>query len=332
MCASATAIISANTEHCGANGTGMSAFQTVGIIAKQEADARVPATLRRLLDHLRQRGRQTRLDPATARLLEPDAEQTVADQDVAARNTFATLATGCDLIIVLGGDGTFLHVARDIAPTGTPLVGINLGRLGFLVDLSPEEIETRLDAILEGDFTDEYRSLLETRLIPRMSEAEPPEPGLALNEAVIAKWDTVRMIEFETYIDGGFVNVQRCDGLIIATPTGSTAYALSGGGPLLHPRLDTMLLVPICPHTLSQRPLVIAGASEIEIRLCHQHPETARLTCDGQVAFSLQGIDAVRIQRSLVRVRLLHPRDHDHFRLLRAKLGWGGQAQESSNC
>jgi NAD+ kinase len=211
------------------------------------------------------------------------------------------------------------------------LVGINLGRLGFLVDLSPDCIETRLSEMLDGTFDTEYRSLLETRLLDN-ANAESSWTGQALNEAVIAKWNTVRMIEFETYIDGQFVNAQRSDGLIVATPTGSTAYALSTGGPLLHPGLDNLLLVPICPHTLSNRPLVVGGDSEIEIRLSHRCPETARLTCDGQVSFPLANTRSVRIRRGRTRVRLLHPRGHDHFRLLRAKLGWGGQVQEGARC
>ncbi|MBK1648283.1 NAD(+) kinase [Rhabdochromatium marinum] len=317
----------------------MRAFQTVGIIGKQDPDPRVPDALHRLLAHLEQRGHDAILEPATAALLGADAS-TGAVQPAA--DSYAQLAAQADVIIVLGGDGTLLHAAREIAPSGTPIVGINLGRLGFLVDLSPDCIDTHLNAILDGHFESEYRSLLETRLLDATSPplaanalAETDQPawsGRALNEAVIAKWDTVRMIELETYIDGQFVNIQRSDGLIIATPTGSTAYALSGGGPLLQPGLDSLLLVPICPHTLSNRPLVVRGASAIEIRLCHQHAETARLTCDGQVAFSLADIRAVQIRRSAMQVRLLHPRGHDHFKLLRAKLGWGGQTQDVLRC
>jgi NAD+ kinase len=338
----------------------MSAFTTIGIIGKQEPDPRVTQALRRLLANLDRRGHAYLLEPATAALLGDfpndfpsdfkdetkddtagalaapanDGASTAIDTTGAAP-AYAALAAHCDLIIVIGGDGTFLHVARDIAATGTPLVGINLGRLGFLVDLSPDCIETRLNAMLDGDFVTEYRSLVETSLIGGSADAQHDAPvwsGHALNEAVVAKWDTVRMIEFETYIDGCFVNAQRSDGLIIATPTGSTAYALSGGGPLLHPGLDNLLLVPICPHTLSNRPLVVGGDSEIEIRLCHRHPETARLTCDGQVAFPLSNIRSVRVRRARARVRLLHPGGHDHYRLLRAKLGWGGQVQEGERC
>lgn len=317
----------------------MRAFQTVGIIGKQEPDARVAATLRRLLTRLRQRGHETLLDPVSAALLHLPSPPHPPDQALAAQTgdapspVFAALASACDLVIVIGGDGTFLHVARDIAATGTPVLGINLGRLGFLVDLSPECIETRLDEILDGEFDTEYRGLLETRLLG--ADPETPAPvwnGRALNEAVIAKWETVRMIDLDIHIDGQFVHAQRSDGLIVATPTGSTAYALSGGGPLIHPSLDSLLLVPICPHTLSNRPLVMAGTSEIDIRLGERHADQARLTCDGQVAFSLAGIRSVQIRRSALRVRLLHPRGHDHFRLLRAKLGWGAQTQEQPGC
>ncbi|WPL17138.1 putative inorganic polyphosphate/ATP-NAD kinase [Thiorhodovibrio winogradskyi] len=321
----------------------MSAFHTIGIIGKQEPDPRVPATLQRLLAHLERRGHRTLLEPATSALLSDhrspagnSENDSLAGQAREQHSSpYAQLATHSDLIIVIGGDGTFLHAAREVATTNTPLVGINLGRLGFLVDLSPNCIETRLNDMLDGNYDSEYRSLLETRLMASSAngpECKPVWTGKALNEAVIAKWNTVRMIEFETYIDGQFVNAQRSDGLIIATPTGSTAYALSGGGPLLHPGLDNLLLVPICPHTLSNRPLVVGGDSEIEVRLCHHHPETARLTCDGQVAFELASTRSVRIRRGHTRVRLLHPRGHDHFQLLRAKLGWGGQVQEGARC
>lgn len=314
-------------------------FQTVGIVGKQEPDPRVQATLLRLLAHLDARGRDYLLENATAEWLDHGDGHDRARRAAGQGLTLPKLAEHSDIVVVIGGDGTLLHAAREIAPTGTPIVGINLGRLGFLVDLSPDCIETRLENILQGQFDDEYRSLLQTEVVPSASgadtppqDAQPVHSGQALNDVVIAKWDSVRMIEFETYIDGQFVNAQRSDGLIVATPTGSTAYALSGGGPLVHPSLDALLLVPICPHTLSNRPLVVGGGSEIEIRLCHRHSETARLTCDGQVAFSLANTHSVRISRGPTPVRLLHPRGHDHFRLLRAKLGWGGQAQESTSC
>jgi NAD+ kinase len=223
----------------------------------------------------------------------------------------------------VGGDGTLLGAARSLAERRVPLVGINLGRLGFLADVSPEQIEGCLDRILDGAYAEEARCMLRAHLDPAAGDAEPM-PLLALNDVVIHKWNTARMIEFETYIDGVFVSAQRSDGIIIATPTGSTAYALSGGGPLLHPALDVIVLVSISPHTLSNRPLVVPGDSRIEIRVCGFDQGHIHVTCDGQTNFQPQPSARILVQKSPIRVRLLHPEGHDHYAILRAKLGWGG--------
>jgi NAD+ kinase len=293
----------------------MAWFHNVGIIAKQHDDPLVGATVERAIAQLQALGVQSRLEQRTAQQLgRPDGLP------------LERLGERCDLILVVGGDGTFLSAARELAAFDLALVGINLGRLGFLVDILPNEIEHRLEQILAGDYDADTRILLDAHL------GEYGKPQRALNDVVLHKWNSIRMIEFETYIDGRFVNAQRSDGLIIATPTGSTAYALSGGGPLLHPRLDALLLVPICPHTLSNRPLVIAGGSRIEIRICNLEPDQVRLTCDGQVALPLIKGTSIRIERSARRIRLLHPRDHDHYRILRAKLGWGGHTEANARC
>ncbi|WP_462321970.1 NAD(+) kinase [Halochromatium sp.] len=293
----------------------MAWFQNVGIIAKQHVDARVAATVTRAVRQLGAQGVQTHFEEQTAALLERSDGVSIH-----------TLGERCDLVLVVGGDGTFLHAARMLAEYDVALVGINLGRLGFLVDILPDEIEPRLEQILSGAYDADTRILLDARI----GGQETPER--ALNDVVVHKWNSVRMIEFETYIDGQFVNAQRSDGLIVATPTGSTAYALSGGGPLLNPRLDALLLVPICPHTLSNRPLVVPGGSRIEIRICDLEPEQVRLTCDGQVDLPLEDAGVIQIERSRRRVRLLHPRDHDHYRILRAKLGWGGHTHSDTPC
>ena len=208
-----------------------------------------------------------------------------------------------------------------MAEFGVPLVGINLGRLGFLVDIWPKEIETCVERILAGEYDQEERHML-------VAQACGEEPGaedcLALNDVVVHKWNPARMIELETYIDGVFVNAQRSDGIIVATPTGSTAYALSGGGPLLHPVLDVLALVPICPHTLSNRPLVVAGDSEIEIRIGESDRDQVKITCDGLTAPNLQSPARVLVKKAPWPARLLHPKGHDHYKILRAKLGWGG--------
>ncbi len=201
-----------------------------------------------------------------------------------------------------------------------PLLGVNLGRLGFLADVMPGEMIDRLKEVFAGDYDEEHRFLLDARVV---RDGQDVFRGAALNEVVAHKWHIARLIQFETYIDDRLVNTQRCDGLIVATPTGSTAYALSGGGPILHPGLDAVVLVPICPHTLSSRPLVVSADSEFEIRMDHsgEQPE-AQLTCDGQMTLALEPADRIVIRRKERRLRLVHPRGHDYFATLRAKLHW----------
>lgn len=288
-------------------------FHTAGIIGKQHDEPRITATIDRLAEHLQRRGLEVHFEAVTAGLF--GAEDGL---------DLPALGDRCDLVVVVGGDGTFLHAAREMAEQDVALVGINLGRLGFLVDVSPDNVERRLDQILSGEFDDDSRTLLDTKV--------NGTAGRALNDVVVHKWNSVRMIELETYIDGQFVNAQRSDGIIVATPTGSTAYALSGGGPLIHPALDALLLVPICPHMLSNRPLVVAGDSRIEFRICDYEADLVRLTCDGQVDLPLAESAPIRIVRSPHRVRLLHPRDHDHYGILRAKLGWGGHRRTDQRC
>lgn len=306
----------------------MAWFHTVGIIGKSPNNPKVGATIARLVAHLHARQVTVRYEPGMARALGTPELGLCPDE----------MGRRCDLILVVGGDGTLLATARAMSDYDVPLAGINLGRLGFLVDISPCEIESRLDQVLNGQYDADTRALLEVQIdgapaprpyavegaSPASRDCAPPEVALALNDVVIAKWNTVRMIEFETYVDGHFVNAQRADGIIIATPTGSTAYALSGGGPLIHPTLDTLLLVPICPHTLSNRPLLIPGDARIEVRIRNFERDRVRLTCDGQIDLPLLDDAPIHIARSRRRIRLLHPRGHDHYWLLRTKFGWGG--------
>ncbi len=290
----------------------MPPFSTVGIIAKQGDPEHVYATLHRLHAHLRARQLAVVLDTESANLL---------GASVGVAETLDAMGARCDLIIVVGGDGTLLHAARNAAPFGVPLLGINLGRLGFLVDMSPDDIESGVDQILVGDFDSDSRSMLSARII---EDAATIHVQTALNDVVIHKRNPARMIEFETYINGVFVNAQRSDGLIVSTPTGSTAYALSGGGPLVDPALDAILLVPICPHDLSNRPLVVPGDDQIEVRVREQDRRHVQVTCDGQTDLRLTAGERVLITRHPDRVRLLHPKGHDHYQILRAKLRWGG--------
>ena len=285
-------------------------FNKIGLIGKL-GDPSVKETLRRLGDYLHEKGHEVILEEQTGSLLEDTSWPRLSVIDLPAH---------CDLVIVVGGDGTLLHAARVLAKQNTPLLGVNLGRLGFLVDISPDEMLPHLDAILEGHYEQEHRFLLEVS----MGDKQFPElVVLAFNDVVLHKWSIARMIEFETYVDGQLVNDQRSDGLIVSTPTGSTAYALSGGGPLLHPTLNAIVMVPICPHTLSNRPLVVDGDSEIEIRLNLAQTEDVHITCDGQSSLPLMPGESVRIRKADYQVRLIHPEGYDYYSILRAKLGWG---------
>ena len=285
-------------------------FHTVGLIGKH-GDERVAATLERLVELLGAGNADILFDQESARALPSFGLPTVDREG---------LGTRCDLVILVGGDGTFLNAARSLVDYDVPLLGINLGRLGFLADVMPNEITDRLEEIFAGDFEEERRFLLDTQVI---RDAETIFQGCALNDVVAHKWNIARLIQFETYVDARLVNTQRSDGLIVATPTGSTAYALSGGGPILHASLDAVVLVPICPHTLSSRPLVIAADSHIEIHMGNEGERAeAQLTCDGQTTLELAPGDRIVIRRKERRLRLIHPRGHDYFATLRAKLHW----------
>jgi NAD+ kinase len=286
-------------------------FPRVGIVGKP-GDPKVKATVAALAAYLLEQGVEMTAEVHTRGLL-PDGDCRAC--------TLGELGRRSDIAIVVGGDGTLLGAARALAAAGVPLLGINLGRLGFLADVSPDTMRETVAAVLAGDYEEERRFLLEARI---GLTAEDGAAELALNDVVLHKWNTPRMVEFETHIDGSFVSVQRSDGLIVSTPTGSTAYALSGGGPLLHPALDALLLVSICPHTLSSRPLVVTGESRIAIRICGSDHPHVRVSCDGQPDHPLGPGEHLFIRKSEHPVRLLHPLGHDHYKILRAKLGWGG--------
>ena len=285
-------------------------FQTVGVISKYR-DPEIGETLSNLLTYLEGKGCQVLLDESACGTL-PDSPHRPMSREV--------LAERCDLVVAVGGDGTLLNAARSMTDAGVPILGINRGRLGFLADVLPAEMTQQLDHILAGDYELEERSLLHAQVF---RDGKTVMASDALNDVVIHKWDIARMIELETSIRGRFLNTQRSDGLIISTPTGSTAYALSGGGPILHPTLDAIAIVPICPHTLSNRPIVVNGHAEIEVIL-HGHDETeAQVTCDGQVKFRLVVGDRICVERKDKALKLIHPPGHDHYQVLRAKLRWG---------
>jgi NAD+ kinase len=223
-----------------------------------------------------------------------------------------------DLAIVMGGDGTMLAVARTLVDFDVPMIGVNQGRLGFLADVSVDTMLTTIDEMLAGQYVEERRIMLDCSLERR---GDLLFHMYAFNDTVVSKGATGRLIEFEVYIDNKFVYSQRADGLVIASPTGSTAYALSAGGPILHPTLEAFVLAPICPHTLSARPIAVNGSSEVEINLIHA--DDCRVHFDGQNHRDMEVGDRVVIQRARNTVRLLQPMDHNYYDTLRQKLRWG---------
>jgi NAD+ kinase len=227
------------------------------------------------------------------------------------------LGEQADLAIVIGGDGTMLNIARTFAPYDVALVGINQGRLGFLTDISVDTMFETIGAILDGDFITEDRMLLAAEIF---SGNERVSEVLAFNDVVLSKGVKGSMIEFEVRIDGQFIYNQRSDGLIVATPTGSTAYALSSGGPIVHPSLNVMALVPVCPHTLSNRPIVISGGCTIEIVV--RDADDPRAHFDSHSHFDLREGDRIVVRRYPHVIALLHPVGHSYYGMLRQKLNW----------
>jgi len=285
------------------------AFTSVGLIGRYN-DPTIHGTMMELGEFLKQQNVRVILDEGTAEHVPKWSMETA---------TRHSLGESCDLIIIVGGDGTLLNAARSMADYEVPLLGINRGRLGFLTDISSSHINDPLRDILDGKYTIENRFLLHVYI---EREGEIISSSDAFNDVVMHKWDVARLIEIKTYIDNQYVNTIRSDGLIISTPTGSTAYALSGGGPILHPSLMAMVLVPICPHTMSNRPIVIDAGSEIRIEVKEHVGSPAQVTCDGQINLGLISGDKVIVRRKPKNVRLVHPRDYDYYDILRAKLHW----------
>lgn len=284
------------------------AFQSVALIGKI-TNPLIREHLLALAQFLGERGIGVVVEERTARHLDVQGYPVVALDEVGAR---------ADLAIVLGGDGTMLMVARELVDRAISLIGVNKGRLGFLTDLTTESMLEVIGAVLAGEYTQEQRILLGASIV---RDGQVKHQGRALNDVVIGKGGMARLIELELTIDGEFVHRQRSDGLIIATPTGTTAYALSAGGPLLHPTLDAIALVPICPHTLSNRPFAINSGSRVEITLAHA--DDAFVHFDGQLQADLCCGDKLVVQRLEKTVTLLHPRGHSHYAMLREKLNWG---------
>lgn len=284
-------------------------FKTVGLWGRL-GDRSVIDPALQVLGHLRARG------ISVLAATEADGSGQLAGATLVREKE---LAAHCDLVVAIGGDGTLLHAARNVAARGVPLLGINRGRLGFLTDISPDHLLEALDAILAGDYLSEQRLMLAARV----STARSNDALFALNDVVIQKGDTGRLLDFTTTVDGVYVNTHRGDGLIVATPTGSTAYALSCGGPIIQPNVNALVMVPICPHTLSDRPLVLPTTSTIEVTLDRGSYGNGHVVCDGEALARVGDGDVVTIALATQTVTLLHPRDYNYYELLRSKLNWG---------
>ncbi|MGD8177191.1 NAD(+) kinase [Marinimicrobium sp. ARAG 43.8] len=294
----------------------MPEFTTIGLIVRRNSDSAV-YSLKRLIRFLQDQGKAFVLEQETADHL-PDKS---LQKGASCTASLEDLGSYCDLVIVVGGDGSMLSGARALVNSGVPLLGVNRGRLGFLTDITPDDIEQKVAEVLAGQYVAEQRFLLDTEVRRR---GQLISAGDALNDVVLHPGELIRMLEFELYVDDHFVTSQRSDGMIVSTPTGSTAYALSGGGPILHPRLDAIGLVPMNPHTLSSRPMVVPGDSHIKILVGEYNNASPQVTCDGQLHFRIHPGDEVVIRKKPKQLTLIHPLNHNFYERCRSKLGWGG--------
>ena len=292
----------------------MTAFKSIALVGNAK-DLRVAECMLSLVGHFQSRGRRALVDPGVG--LEFPRDSIVSCPESA-------FASRADLIVAIGGDGTLLYAARLIAGRPVPLLGVNRGRLGFLTDVSPASMLEDVDTVLAGGYSEDRRSLLAARLESHTGEVAR---ALALNDVVVNKWETGRTMDFETSINGRFVNSHGGDGMVIATATGSTAYALSCGGPIVEPDLDVWVLAPISPHTLSDRPIVVRAGSKIALRMSDRFESRAQVTCDGTAIGDLAQGDNLYVEAADAQITLLHPPGYDYYRLLRSKLHWGRGAQ-----
>jgi len=283
-------------------------FRTIALIGKYQSPDVAEAVLR-IAAFLRTRDRNVWIEQGTASSIGMAGGYEVA--------TYDEIGAEADLALVLGGDGTMLNTARRLVEHDVPLVGVNQGRLGFLTDIGREDAIDRLAEILDGKYVEDTRTMLSTEILRGGSRVFHT---LALNDVVVNKGDIGRMIEFDLSIDGEFVYTQRSDGMIVSTPTGSTAYALSANGPILHPNVGGIAIVPLCPHALTARPVTLPNTCTIDISLLSPHD--ARVHFDGQTRFDARAGDCVRITQAPHVLRLLHPKSYSYFAMLREKLHW----------
>ncbi|HAU69309.1 MAG TPA: NAD kinase [Gammaproteobacteria bacterium] len=285
-------------------------FKTIGVFGKYR-DSSVEKPLKQLTEHLEARGYTVKIGHTTAAEITRDLPQERLEENV---------PVDIDLAIVIGGDGTLLHVARQMAEAGVPVAGVNLGTLGFLTDITRDEMLPEVDKILAGEFTVEERMTLFVRV---ERDDQVLYKQIALNDIVIGKHGLERLINWQASVDGQFVTAARSDGVIFATPTGSTAYALSAGGAIVHPGTDVISMVPVSPHTLSNRPITLPAESTIKVEIRNKTANLAHVSADGLIGYNLRGDESVYVQKSKHSVKLIHTDSYNYFAMLRVKLGWG---------
>ena len=285
-------------------------FKRIGIIGFVD-NPLVLETVTRLLRFLQKSQLEYMVEEGTNDLLQLS--------DAAHTANRIQLGEFCDLIVVVGGDGSMLHAARDLIDFDKPLLGVNRGRVGFLTDIPPSQLETQVDEVLRGNYVISNRFLLECEL---HRDGKVVGQGIALNDVVLQPHASIRMIEFSLHVDDQYVYTQRSDGLIVSTPTGSTAYALSGGGPIIHPLIDAINIVPINPHTLSNRPIIVEGQSELCIHISEHNNVQTQVVCDGQNHMISELGDRLYVRKHARSIRLIHPQAHDFYKTCRTKLNW----------
>ena len=290
----------------------LSEFKTIGLIGKPQHEE-AKQTLLALYHFLKEKGAELVVDQRIA-------------SDLGLKNLNATDLVGigqsCDLAIVVGGDGYMLGAARVLSRFDISVIGVNRGNLGFLTDLDPDNFKQPLCDVLHGNYQTENRFLLEAQV---HSHGHMKSSNTAVNEAVLHPHKIAHMIEFEVYVNDEFMLSQRADGLIISTPTGSTAYSLSGGGPILTPNLDAISLLPMFPHTLNNRPIVLDANSCVRLKISENNTTEMQVSCDSHVNLSVLPGDEVLIKKTQHKLKLVHPKNYNYFHVLQSKLGWGNK-------
>lgn len=288
----------------------MKALNKIAVVGKYpsiEESKNIHNQLIQLVDYLHQKPIELFIEEKTQQQINLKGIQSIALRDIGGK---------ADLAIIVGGDGTLIGVARNMVHSDTPLIGINQGRFGFLADLNPESMFSNIDTILAGEYIEDKRMLINTKIL---RDKKIVYESFSLNDIVIKSG--LRLVELDVIIDGAFVHRQRSDGLIVSTPTGTTAYALSAGGPIFHPNLDAISIVPISPHTLSNRPIAVKADSQINIKIVSMNEAYASI--DGQIKFPLDLRDVIHISKAEESISILHPKNYCYFEMLRNKLHWG---------